>query len=538
MNNFDVFIIGTGTAGETAATMLRDAGLTVAIADNDDYGGTCALRGCQPKKYLVVPAHAALEGAGLTQRGFVKNPQLDWAAIQRSRAEFTDAVPEGTEDGLRERGITTFHGTCRFLDVGTDAITVQCGSESIRAKRILVATGARPRPLPIPGGELARSSDDFLNLPELPQHVTFIGGGYISMEFATVAVAAGAEVTVVQRGNRVMDRFDPDLVEELQRGCAARSIDIVTNAETASITSSRSGGGSWDEGRSGGAGAPGAPDDTSRPGAQAPQGAHTRPFSVNLADGTAIETDLVLAALGRVPNTDTLDLENAGIEASPRGIATDGTMRTSVPGVYAAGDCVASIQLSPVSDAEARVAARNIILDLAGPDPAGSDDVRGEEGGVASDSGARGNSDVHGATSDPGTTFDANNAPGLGSVARADRPHLDLSVLPTVVFTYPQLAQFGLSEAEARERGGVRINTGSGAGWPNYRRLNESHVMYKVMIDEETDRILGAHILAPQAGELINLLALAAKAGTPAREFREFPWAYPTYTGDLKYMLG
>jgi len=474
MQAFDVFIIGTGTAGETAAAILREAGLSVAIADNDDYGGTCALRGCQPKKYLVVPAHAAMEGAGLTQRGFVETPRLDWSAIQRSRAEFTDAVPEGTEKGLLEQGITTFHGTCRFLDAGTDGGTIQCGSETIRAKRILVAAGARPRPLSIPGGEHARSSDDFLSLPEVPGHITFIGGGYISMEFATVAVAAGAQVTVLQRGDRVMDRFDPDLVEELQRGCAARSIDIVTNAETESITA---------DGDS---------------GARGHQGARTHPFTVNLADGTRIETDLVLAALGRVPNTDTLELENAGIEASPRGIATDGTMRTSVPGVYAAGDCVASVQLSPVSDAEARVAARNIILDLAAPD----------------------------------------GAHGGGGVTDVDRPRLDLSVLPTVVFTYPQLAQFGLSEAQARERDGVRINTGSGAGWPNYRRLNESHVMYKVMIDEKTDRILGAHILAPQAGELINLLALAAKAGTTARVFREFPWAYPTYTGDLKYMLG
>ncbi|TVR67805.1 MAG: NAD(P)/FAD-dependent oxidoreductase, partial [Spirochaetaceae bacterium] len=372
MKTFDVFIIGTGTAGETAGAMLREAGLTVAIGDNDDYGGTCALRGCQPKKYLVVPAHAALEGAALTQRGFVEKPRLDWSAIQRSRAEFTDAVPEGTEKGLREQGITTFHGTCRFLDAGTDGGTVQCGGETIRAKRILVAAGAQPRPLSIPGGEHARSSDDFLNLPELPRHITFIGGGYISMEFATVAVAAGAQVTVLQRGDRVMDRFDPDLVEELQRGCAARSIDIVTRAETESITAGS---------------------------ARGDQGARPHPFTVNLADGTRIETDLILAALGRVPNTDALNLENAGIEASPRGIATDGTMRTSVPGVYAAGDCVASVQLSPVSDAEARVAARNIILDLAGPD------------------GARG---------------------GAG-VTDADRPRLDLSVLPTVVFTYPQL---------------------------------------------------------------------------------------------------
>ncbi|MDA3948755.1 MAG: FAD-dependent oxidoreductase, partial [Spirochaeta sp.] len=105
MNEFDVFVIGTGTAGETAASMLREAGLTVGIADRGAFGGTCALRGCQPKKYLVVPAHAAMEGAGLTERGFVDAPTLDWAAMQRSRAEFTDAVPDGTVMGLEEKGI-------------------------------------------------------------------------------------------------------------------------------------------------------------------------------------------------------------------------------------------------------------------------------------------------------------------------------------------------------------------------------------------------------------------------------------------------
>lgn len=460
MQNFDALVIGTGTAGDTAATLLANAGLSVAIADEREYGGTCALRGCQPKKYLVVPAHAAMEGAGLTARGFVAAPQLDWQAMQRSRREFVDAVPEGTESGLRERGITTFHGTCRFVD----ATTVDIGGERVTARRVLIATGGRPRPLPIPGGDLAGTSDDFLELPKMPRSITFIGGGYISMEFATVAAAAGAEVTVLQRGDRVMDRFDPDLVAELQKGCATRAIRVITDAETESITVG---------------------DDGRRivhlaPGAVSPDG-------TKASGPTTIESEVVIAALGRVPNIEELNLEVAGVSAGGRGIDTDTGMRTSNPAVYAAGDCVVGIQLSPISDAEARTAARNIVADLSGS---------------------------------------------------AERAELDISTLPTVVFTYPQLAQFGLSEEEARDRGGIRVNFGSGAGWPNYRRLNESHVAYKVMIEEETDRIVGAHILAPQAGELVNLLALAARQGTTATAFREFPWAYPTYTADLKYMLG
>jgi glutathione reductase (NADPH) len=460
MQNFDVIVIGTGTAGDTAATILANAGLSVAIADEREYGGTCALRGCQPKKYLVVPAHAAIEGAGLTARGFASAPQLDWAAMQRSRREFVDAVPEGTEAGLRERGITTFHGTCRFVD----ATTVGIGGERITARRVLIATGGRPRPLPVPGGDLAGTSDDFLELAEMPRSITFIGGGYISMEFATVAAAAGAEVTVLQRGDRVMDRFDPDLVAELQKGCATRAIRVITGAETESITLGEDGRRIVHLG----------------PGAVSPDG-------TKAAGPTTIESEVVIAALGRMPNIESLNLEAAEVTAGGRGIETDAGMRTSNPAIYAAGDCVVGIQLSPISDAEARTAARNIVADLSGS---------------------------------------------------AERAELDISTLPTVVFTYPQLAQFGLSEKEARDRGGIRVNSGSGAGWPNYRRLNESHVAYKVMIEEETDRIVGAHILAPQAGELVNLLALAARQGTTATAFREFPWAYPTYTGDLKYMLG
>ncbi|HKK49391.1 MAG TPA: FAD-dependent oxidoreductase, partial [Alkalispirochaeta sp.] len=131
MHEFDVFVIGTGTAGETAAAMLREAGLSVGIADEREFGGTCALRGCQPKKYLVVPSHAALEAQGLTERGFVSAPELDWSVMQQSRRGFTDAVPGGTEQGLQQKGITVFHGRCEFVDNST----LRCGDDTITARR-------------------------------------------------------------------------------------------------------------------------------------------------------------------------------------------------------------------------------------------------------------------------------------------------------------------------------------------------------------------------------------------------------------------
>lgn len=441
MSTFDAFIIGTGTAGQTAAAHLRDAGLSVGIADERPFGGTCALRGCQPKKYLVVPAHAALEGAGLTERGFQHAPELNWSAMQRSRAEFTDAVPESTEDGLSESGVKTFHGHC----VITGPQTVLCGEEEVHAGTILVATGARPRPLEIPGGELAMTSDDFLYLPELPQRITFVGGGYISLEFATVASALGRSVTIVHSRERLMERFCPEMIPDLRKSCTEQRIELRTGVRPQSIEKS---------------------------GAE---------YHVGLTDGTTIETDVVFAAVGRLPNTAEMGLEAVGVEHSRRGISVNGRMQTSVPSIYAIGDCVDTVQLAPVSDYEAHTAAANIVA------------------------GGRG-------------------------------PEIDYSTVPTVVFTYPQLAQIGVTDAA--EDPDISVISGSGAAWPNYRRLNEPHMRYRVLKRKSTDTIIGASILAPHAGELINAFAMIIQSGMTAAQVRGFPWAYPTYLSDIKYMVG
>jgi glutathione reductase (NADPH) len=445
LTKFDVFVIGTGTAGETAVSELLKSGkgLRIGIADERPYGGTCALRGCQPKKYLVVPSHAAMEGRALTERGFQLAPQVDWSKMQHSLRGFTDPVPQSTKDSLEKQGVTCFEGHCQFLSPKE----LKCGEESIHADTFIIATGARPRPLPIPGAEWAFSSDDFLYLDTLPRRIVFIGGGYISMEFAYVASAGGAAVTVLQRGKDIMERFDRDMVAILEDACSTRGMNIRTGVNPVEINKKVSGS-----------------------------------YEVILEDGEKIESDLVLGAIGRIPNIENLGLGNAGVAYDGRGIETDERMKTSQKHIYGFGDCVRGVQLSPVSDMEAKTAARNILH-------SGSEII-------------------------------------------------NLNILPTVVFSYPQLATVGMDEKSAREKGGIRIVQGSGAGWPNYRRLNESHAGYKVLIDEETELILGAHLVGPHAGELINLFALAMRYRVPAGELKELPWAYPTYSADIKYMLG
>jgi glutathione reductase (NADPH) len=441
MTSFDVFIIGTGTAGATAADDLRKAGLSVAIADNRPYGGTCALRGCQPKKYLVVPAHAALEGAALTERGFSSAPTLDWKKMQRARASFTDGIPESSERSMQDNGIATFHCRCSLVDKHT----IDCDGQRFEANSIILATGARPRPLDIPGGELARTSDDFLYMSELPEEIVFIGGGYVSLEFATVASALGRKVTVVHSGDRIMKRFSPEIVPDLSSRCASRGIELKTSLR---------------------------PVEISQNGDR---------YTVLLTDGSTIESDVVFAAVGRVPNVENLGLENAGVEYDERGISVTTQMKTTSPGIYAIGDCTQTIQLAPVSDHEAHTAAANI-------------------------------------------------------VANGDGPSIDYDLIPTVVFTYPQMAQVG--RTDPGHDPDIEVISGSGAGWANYRRLNDSDVRYRVIKRKSTDAILGASLLAPQAGELINAFAMIIKSGMTAAQVKLFPWAYPTYLSDIKYMVG
>ncbi|MGH6989708.1 MAG: FAD-dependent oxidoreductase, partial [Stellaceae bacterium] len=205
---YDLIVIGSGTAAQTAIARVRDAGWRVAVLDHRPFGGTCALRGCDPKKMLVSGEDAVDAARRMRGHGVDGEARIDWPALMAFKRGFTDPIPERQAQNYGERGIDAFRGLARFIDPATVAVD----GRALRARHFLIATGARPVPLGIPGEEFVVTSDDFLELDRLPRRLVLIGGGYVAAEFSHLAARAGAEVTIIQRGPRLLTRFDADLV--------------------------------------------------------------------------------------------------------------------------------------------------------------------------------------------------------------------------------------------------------------------------------------------------------------------------------------
>jgi len=323
----DLLVLGTGPAGGTVASKCAAGGLRVAIAENREFGGTCALRGCNPKKVLVRAAE--VQDWARRARGCLLDEEsrssIDWPALMRFKSEFTDPVPEKSEASFEEAGITTLHGPTRFL--GPDRVEV--GETEVEAAHVCVATGSRPVPLDIEGGRLAITSDDFLDLDELPEEIVFVGGGYIAFEFAHVAARAGARCVVIERDERPLGGFDPDLVERLVERSREVGIEVRSDTEVHSIA--RGGDGDGDG------------------------------YDVRVRSGGSTETvrtRRVVHAAGRAPALDGLDLETGEVAHGPEGIEVDSFLRSvSNPRVYAAGDCAANGvgKLTPAANEDARV---------------------------------------------------------------------------------------------------------------------------------------------------------------------------------------
>ncbi|MGR3435085.1 MAG: FAD-dependent oxidoreductase, partial [Shimia sp.] len=225
---YDLVVLGVGMAGLTAANRCAREGWSVAVVDPLPYGGTCALRGCDPKKMLrrgaeVVEAARMMAGLGLREGDLT----IDWAELMAHKRSFTDAVPGKIEGGLDDKGVATLQGPARF----TGERTLDVDGRAIEAGHVLIATGQRPRDLGVPGAELAADSTDFLELDELPRRILFVGGGYVSMEFAHIAARAGAQVTVADRGERPLKFFDPDLVDALVAHAREIGMRFETGAE-------------------------------------------------------------------------------------------------------------------------------------------------------------------------------------------------------------------------------------------------------------------------------------------------------------------
>lgn len=447
LREFDLVVIGTGAAASTVAYECRSAGWEVAIIDSRPFGGTCALRGCDPKKVLVGVAEIIDSNVRMAGRGVNSNAKIDWPTMMRFKRTFTEPVPENREKGFSSAGITAFHGRAHF----DDHTSVAVGDDVLSAKHIVIATGARPKTLNIPGEEYVTFSDEFLELDELPGRIVFIGGGYISFEFAHVASRAGAHVTIVHRGRRPLPGFDPDLVDQLTQATRELGVDLRLKYAVEGI-----------EKTSG-----------------------NLLVTVSSDGKQTIEADMVVHGAGRVPEIEDLALEKAGVKRSEKGVVINEYLQSvSNPLVYAAGDAAASggLPLTPVAGLEGRTVAANLL---------------------------RGNH----------TT-----ANYLG--------------VPSVVFTNPPVAGVGLQEEAAREKGlKFKVNRGDSSGWYSSRRVNVKYSGFKVLVEEGTGIILGAHLFGLHAEEVINLFALAIRSGLHASDLKEMLYAYPTSSSDVAYMV-
>jgi len=451
MQTFDVVVIGTGTSGQTAALELAAEGFRVAVVEQSDTpGGVCALHGCQAKKYFYEVAEVAAKANHLEGLGITAPPRVNWAQITAAKNNFTATVPENTVASLTGNGITYVSGRASFID----RTRLRVGDEQLEAEFFIVATGAEPLQLPIEGGKHLLTSNDFLALDELPSRLIFVGGGFISFEFAHFAarlVDDPKEIVILEAMERPLGPFDADMVQQLAASSVNDGIDIRCGAEISAIEKTADG------------------------------------YTVRLGDGGILRGDLVVNGAGRAPAIETLQLDEAGVDFSRRGIAVDRGMRSSVATIFAVGDCADTLMLARVADREALTAVHNIIS------------AKGE------------------------------GEPDMISYDEA----------PAVLFTYPQLAMVGKTEEQLKsEKIRYWKSMDTNLSWPTYRRIGLGHAAYKILVDEH-DLILGAHILSDSATGLINTFRLAMLNHIDVRKLHQdaIMSPYPSRESDMLYML-
>lgn len=435
-DRFQLVILGAGSAGVRAGRLAAQRGLSVAVVEAAPVGGTCVNLGCIPKKLYSFAAHY---GDGFEEaRGYgwhtASEPAFDWETLKANRRVEIARLNGIYESVLAGAGVTLVRGRGRLLD----ARRVAVGDRVLDAERIVVATGGRPLPPTFPGVALAVSSDDMFDLPVFPRRLAVLGGGYIACEFASIFRGLGAEVTLLHRGDRLLRGFDADVQRFIADEIGKKGIDVRLGTRVESLT--REAGG----------------------------------LRMALVDGGTLDADVVLAATGRAPNTRDLGLEEAGVALAANGaVVVDGAYRTSADGVYAIGDVIDRVQLTPVALAEAMV------------------------------------------------LVDSLTGRGLRT--------LDYERVPTAVFTHPNIGTVGLTEAAARERfGEVRIYRTDFRPLRHTVSGSSERTMMKLVVDAASDRVVGLHMVGTDAGETVQGFAVALVAGVTKAQFDATIGIHPT----------
>jgi len=445
--DYDLFVIGGGSGGVRAARVSAGLGKRVAIAEEYRYGGTCVIRGCVPKKLFVYasqfPEHFAdAAGYGWT----VPEASFDWPTLIANKDKEIARLSGLYQSGVEKAGGEAFHSRATLVDAHT--VRIESENRTVTAEHILIATGGRPNPhAALPGHEHCIFSNEAFDLPELPKSIVIAGGGYIAVEFANVFHGLGVDTTLIYRGKEILQRFDMDLRHRLHEEMSAKGIRIKCHTIFESIERQ-------EDGR----------------------------LAAMITGGDVLVADQVLLAIGRIPNTEELGLEAAGVKMGPRGeILVDDYSRTNVGNIWAVGDVTDRVQLTPVA--------------------------------------------IHEAMCFVETAFKDNPT----------KP--DHDTIATAVFSQPEIGTVGLSEDDAAKRfANVEVYSASFRPMKHTLSGRQERMLTKLVVDGDTRRVLGAHILGPDAGEMAQLLGIAVKAGLTKDDFDRTMAVHPTAAEELVTM--
>lgn len=324
--HYNVLVIGSGVAGQTAAEICRDNNLSVAITDNREFGGVCANRGCDSKRILLQFSELVYKCQNLKNHGFVKLPKLNWKKVQKFKRSFSNPIPSNTEEKLTELGMSIYYQSPKFINENE----VEIEGKVVSADYFVIATGNIPRPLDIEGKEFLKVSEDILNWKKIPKSVTFIGSGYIAMEFACMLATLGSKVTILERENFALAGFDPYLVEKLIEKLKALGVKFIFKADVIALKKLKK---------------------------------NLKISYKHEGESKTHKSRKIINATGRVPSIAALDLDKAGVEADEKGIVVNDHLQSkSNPKVYACGDVSnKSLPLTPLSGLQGYIVGSNVV---------------------------------------------------------------------------------------------------------------------------------------------------------------------------------
>ena len=434
MFDFDLFVIGAGSGGVRTARMSASYGARVAIAEDRYMGGTCVNVGCVPKKLYSYASHFrydCTDSKGFGWQGSV--PAFDWNVLRDNKTAEISRL-NGIYDTLLDgSGVTLYNGRARLLDKHT----VEIGDQKVSSEKILIATGGWPFVPQFPGSELAVTSNEIFDLPSFPERILVVGGGYIALEFAGIFAGLGADTTLSYRGEIPLKHFDKDLREKLYLE-SERHMTMLMNSNVEKIIKK------------------------------------DNELHVKFKEGNSLVVDCVLYATGRKPNTENLGLENTGVSLQPNGaIAINEHFETTEPGIYALGDVVGRIALTPVAIAEGMVLASNLFKNT--------------------------------------------------------EKTMDYSNIATAVFSHPNVGTVGLGEEQAKaEYGDIEVFESDFRHLKHTLSGNPERTYMKLIVDKATDRVVGMHMMGADAGEIIQGLAVAMQCGVTKAQLDSTIGIHPT----------